>query len=152
MTDGLTQDQAFLAAIVDDPDDDSLRLIYADWLEEQGDPRGEFIRVQCALAQLPPGDPRRSALAERERALGDEHGQTWRSDLPPVLRHQPFVRGFVEVAGLAVPEFHCHAPVVFASAPVRHLQVPPWSFWPPEAVPRGMAALLASPYLGRLTV
>jgi carbon storage regulator CsrA len=146
------EEVGLLEAIRAAPADEVPRLIYADWLEEQGDPRGEFIRVQCALAQLPQGDPRRSARAERERALGDEHGQTWRSDLPPVLRHQPFVRGFVEVAGLAVPEFHCHAPVVFASAPVRHLQVQPWEFWPPGAVPRGMAALLASPYLGRLTV
>ena len=28
---------AFLRAILDDPDDDSLRLVYADFLEEQGD-------------------------------------------------------------------------------------------------------------------
>jgi hypothetical protein len=46
------------------------------------------------------------------------------------------VRGFVEVARLAVPEFHCHAPVVFASAPVLHLQVQPWSFsGPPGPCP-----------------
>jgi carbon storage regulator CsrA len=146
------EEAGLLEAIRAAPADEVPRLIYADWLEEQGDPRGEFIRVQCALAQLPMGDPRGSALAERERALGDEHGPTWRSELPPVLRDQPFVRGFVEAAGLGVPEFHCLAPVVFASAPVRHLQVQPWEFWPPGAVARGMAALLASPYLGRLAV
>src|SRR5947209_1506964 len=36
---------AFLEAIEANPDDDTLRLIYADWLEEQGDPLGEFIRL-----------------------------------------------------------------------------------------------------------
>src|SRR5262249_36968134 len=36
--------RAFLDAILEAPEDDAVRLIYADWLEEQGDPRGEFIR------------------------------------------------------------------------------------------------------------
>ena len=33
-------EDAFLADIRDHPDDDTPRLIYADWLEERGDPRG----------------------------------------------------------------------------------------------------------------
>lgn len=39
-----------LHAIQEDPADDTLRLVYADWLEEQGDPRCEFIRLQLQLA------------------------------------------------------------------------------------------------------
>jgi uncharacterized protein (TIGR02996 family) len=58
--------QAFLEAIAADLDDDAPRLLFADWLEEHGDPRGEFIRVQCALAGLPADDPRRTDLARRE--------------------------------------------------------------------------------------
>ena len=42
----------FELAIIDSPDDLNLRLVYADWLEEHGDPRGEFIRVQCELAEM----------------------------------------------------------------------------------------------------
>lgn len=43
---------AFMAAIVENLDDDAPRLIYADWLEEQGDrDRAEFIRVQCEIAR-----------------------------------------------------------------------------------------------------
>ena len=42
----------FLAAICANPDDDAPRLVYADWLDEHGDPRGEFIRVQVELAAL----------------------------------------------------------------------------------------------------
>ena len=42
----------FLQAVLENPDDDTPRLIYADWLEERGDPRGEFIRVQCELANM----------------------------------------------------------------------------------------------------
>lgn len=40
----------FIADIVEHPEDDSIRLIYTDWLEEHGDPeRAEFIRVQVEL-------------------------------------------------------------------------------------------------------
>src|SRR5690606_1254176 len=37
-------EQAFLEAIDSNPGDVLQRLIYADWLEEQGDWRGEYIR------------------------------------------------------------------------------------------------------------
>lgn len=41
---------SFLRAICAMPDDNAPRLIYADWLEEQGDVvQAEFIRVQCEL-------------------------------------------------------------------------------------------------------
>jgi uncharacterized protein (TIGR02996 family) len=50
----LTDADAFIRAIIAEPDDDVPRLVYADWLDERGDPRGEFIRVQCALASWPP--------------------------------------------------------------------------------------------------
>ena len=39
-------DHPLCRAVVDDPDDDHLRLIFADWMEECGDPRAEFIRLQ----------------------------------------------------------------------------------------------------------
>lgn len=43
----------FTSAIIAEPADDGLRLIYADFLEENGEPEhGEFIRVQCELAKL----------------------------------------------------------------------------------------------------
>jgi uncharacterized protein (TIGR02996 family) len=55
----VTHQTAFLKAILADTDgDDGPRLVYADWLDEHGDPRGEFIRVQCELARLgPPSVP-----------------------------------------------------------------------------------------------
>lgn len=44
--------ELLLKAIMKNPDDDTTRLIYADWLEENGQcERGEFIRVQVALSR-----------------------------------------------------------------------------------------------------
>ena len=41
---------ALLQAIIDEPDEDSLRLIYADWLHDHGEPdRAEFIRLEIDL-------------------------------------------------------------------------------------------------------
>lgn len=71
---------ALLAAITAHPDDDTPRLIYADWLDEhlpdaQPSPaagpsaRADFIRVQCRLAQRPYDDPEYPALLEREEEL-----------------------------------------------------------------------------------
>jgi uncharacterized protein (TIGR02996 family) len=48
----MSDDAAFLRAIKATPDDPSCRLGYADWLEEQGDPRSEYLRLGCRLAQL----------------------------------------------------------------------------------------------------
>jgi uncharacterized protein (TIGR02996 family) len=44
-----------LRAVLAEPEDDAPRLIYADWLDEEGEgDRAEFIRVQCALARRNP--------------------------------------------------------------------------------------------------
>jgi uncharacterized protein (TIGR02996 family) len=44
---------ALLRAVVANPDDDAPRLVYADWLDEHGDPdRAEFIRIQIELHHL----------------------------------------------------------------------------------------------------
>jgi uncharacterized protein (TIGR02996 family) len=47
---------SLLRAVCEDPSDDGLRLILADWLEENGEEdRGNFIRVQVELAAM--GEP-----------------------------------------------------------------------------------------------
>jgi uncharacterized protein (TIGR02996 family) len=64
---------AFLAAIGACPADDALRLVYGDWLEQRGDPRAEFLRLDCQLAAFPPEDARsielRRQLAARFAGL-----------------------------------------------------------------------------------
>lgn len=45
----LNDDRDFLGAIHDNFDDLSLRGVYADWLDDRGDPRGEFLRLEERL-------------------------------------------------------------------------------------------------------
>jgi uncharacterized protein (TIGR02996 family) len=78
--------RALRAAIFAAPDDDAPRLVYADWLQDRGDPRGEMI----ALAMLAPEHQRLTELLQRH-ALG------WQCDDGlPLSRDCRFARGFVE--------------------------------------------------------
>jgi len=65
-----TRLDALLAGILANPVDDIVRMIYADALEETGEPedvaRAEFIRLQIALAKL---SHRPRELASREQKL-----------------------------------------------------------------------------------
>jgi uncharacterized protein (TIGR02996 family) len=89
-------EEAFLRDIHERPHDDTPRLVYADWLDENGQPeRAEFIRVQCRLAELPTGHPERPALEKREHALWKKYAKAWREPLPARHRKGPFYRGFV---------------------------------------------------------
>src|SRR5205807_8243126 len=101
----MSHDDAFLRAIIDSPDDDGPRLLYADWLEERGDPRGEFIRVQCAIAVADPGDPRFAELRLREGQLLAAHASEWARPLPGRARSWVFRRGFVEEVTIDVDAF-----------------------------------------------
>lgn len=77
---------ALLRAIVRHPDDDTPRLVYADWLQENG--RGEeaeFLRAQCRLAAGGPTDPEYAELSLREdelRAWLGTHGPRPRPTFP----------------------------------------------------------------------
>jgi uncharacterized protein (TIGR02996 family) len=52
----VTHHDAFLQAILESPDYDTPRPVYADYLDEHGEPdRAEFIRVQGLLACLQRG-------------------------------------------------------------------------------------------------
>jgi uncharacterized protein (TIGR02996 family) len=92
----MTHEDAFLEDIREHPEDDAPRLIYADWLEERGDPRGEFIRVQCDLAQRSENDPRRPALEARQRELLAAHWEEWAGPVIEWVRAYRFRPEFVD--------------------------------------------------------
>src|SRR5262245_50345394 len=93
--------ESLLRAIRQAPEDDDLRLVYADWLEEQGRlERAEFIRVQIERARTSLDDPRYPDLRRREAELFEGHGAAWlREELPEGmvlegrLDHYKFERG-----------------------------------------------------------
>jgi uncharacterized protein (TIGR02996 family) len=64
----MEQEQAFLQAMLEAPRDLALRLIFADWLEENGDSRGELLRLSHLLTQ-DPDLPNRMQLEDRLRSL-----------------------------------------------------------------------------------
>jgi uncharacterized protein (TIGR02996 family) len=154
--------QAFLDAIVSAPEDDTPRLVFADWLDENGEPeRAEFIRAQCALARLSAEDrplaalscrdPRRDELEDRQEILRTRHAKDWLDDLPfrPVNgrfyeEERIWQRGFVGEIQITAADFLAHADQLFRVAPVT-------SVWLEQAERRARA-LAASPYLERLRV
>jgi type IV pilus assembly protein PilB len=93
-------DDVFLSAILAEPGDDLPRLAYADWLEEKGDPRGEFIHVQCRLARLGESDPHHPRLKEREQELLDSYEADWLGELAPLAKRSTFRRGFLDEVAL----------------------------------------------------
>jgi uncharacterized protein (TIGR02996 family) len=92
------EEQALLDTITAKIDDDEPRLVYADWLIQRGDPRGELIALQC-------GGAAQRKLKVSENKLLKEHELAWsmpvRAALPPPVNilDRPkivFRRGFVD--------------------------------------------------------
>src|SRR4051794_22487035 len=65
---GASMQRELLAAIIAEPDEEARRLVYADWLEDRGDPLAELTRLQVFLQRELPGPARREGFS-RVRAL-----------------------------------------------------------------------------------
>jgi uncharacterized protein (TIGR02996 family) len=118
-----SQREALEAALVENPDDLATHMAYADWLSENGDPRGEFIQVQLALEDPKVSAGDRKNLQKREEALLKKHAREWLGDLGPFLLEQGdvvrfslgdescngfrFARGWIDV--LQISELHSAA-------------------------------------------
>jgi uncharacterized protein (TIGR02996 family) len=115
---------ALLRAVLTAPDDDAPRLVYADWLEEHGDPaRAEFIRAQVELAR-PSTDPaRRQQLEQVARALVRANGSAWTAWLPPWVQEREFRRGFVEWIRCEARDFISNADEVRLRTPLSAVRV-----------------------------
>lgn len=114
---------ALVRQILDNPSDDAPRLLYADYLEERGDPRGEFIRLQCELARMSPFDDRWSACAARERRLLFRHGAEWSESSQ--LLHRGFVTGLDQYQPAGIAEW---GPEDFGKHPIESI----WFYYQEE--------------------
>jgi uncharacterized protein (TIGR02996 family) len=167
-------EEAFWRSIQEAPDDDAPRLIYADWLDEQGEPaqvaRAEFIRAQCELERLPEDDTaRRAELQKRESVLWKEHRKEWQAPLRPFSNKITFRRGFPDQVLVQGNTFLEHAEQVLSVAPVFSIRLRNAKeqicgiaqclalgrlsalslYWNHIGLKRAQE-LFASPYLGRL--
>jgi uncharacterized protein (TIGR02996 family) len=120
---------AFLRAIVADPDDDAVRLIYADWLDEHaGAARGAhdraaFLRGQVELARTTRDTPARRGLAFRVREWLERDGKNWLGPLKKLVHDWHFHRGFPDKVVVSARTLKFHAARLFTSAPLRRLCV-----------------------------
>ena len=94
------EDFAFLRAIFNQPDDGVLRLVYADWLDEHGDPRAGYLRLDVELHRPENGaKDRQAALAEQMRALAPRLDARWVSWMSQARNWRPGVRADLALVG-----------------------------------------------------
>jgi uncharacterized protein (TIGR02996 family) len=139
--------EALLRAILDQPKEDTPRLAYADWCDENGQPeRAEFIRVQVTIARwgtTPPADAEEWVRRERELIYGkvDSYRYNWNVwiSLRTFSLNYPsqetigspsvaFSRGFVSHVSCSWPDWRAHADAILAAHPVERVRL---TTWPP---------------------
>jgi uncharacterized protein (TIGR02996 family) len=115
---------AFLAAILATPDDDTPRLVFADWLDERGTDddraRAALIRAQCRAEVLPEGSRERKKLAREANALIRAHGKRWAAPLTALqlgVDHYEFRRGFLDSVRMSATTFARNAKKLFDAVP-----------------------------------
>jgi uncharacterized protein (TIGR02996 family) len=116
--------EAFLADIIANPGDDALRLIYADWLEEQGgEPqRAAFIRYQLGLwdrfvddepyADVVWNDSMTSLTESGGQGGPRQFGWDWR-----------WTRGFISWVCCPCSEWLKHGPALCRNHPLEEVQL-----------------------------
>src|SRR5262249_33825983 len=117
------EQQALLRTIFDNPDDDAPRLVFADWLEERGEPdeiaRAHLIRRQIAISAA---DPDRSSAFQPNDPQGPLASPEERCT-PQWLRTGKAVwdRGFIRDVRCDTAAWVDHANEILAEHPIRSL-------------------------------
>jgi uncharacterized protein (TIGR02996 family) len=141
-------EQAFLTAILANPDDDTPRLVFADWLDERGSAddraRAALIRAQCRIERNPP--PGELTQLTREiQALLKKHARRWTEHLRAAKlgTDWTFRRGFLDGGALSATLFVERGEELFRLAPtIRALKF--------TNAANETTELAASPFLARL--
>lgn len=110
-----------LAAVLAAPDDDGPRLAYAAWLTAQGDARGEFIEVQCRLANQRPDPQRRKELTGRLHELRSAQVATIAAELRGISSDWLVRRGFLDEIRADAGKLLAGWQPLFARHPIRRL-------------------------------
>src|SRR5947208_1880557 len=120
----MTHDEkTFFQAISENPGD-APRLVYADWLEEHGQPeRAELIRVQCRLPGLPEDHPQRAELEAREQGLLEARQDEWLGPLGRWAIRWTFRRGFLAEVTVPARVYLNHRDSLALLAPLAQVAV-----------------------------
>jgi uncharacterized protein (TIGR02996 family) len=111
---------ALLSDAVENSDDDTSRLVFADWLDDHGGESdrawAEFIRLECAAAKLPASHKK----DERRQALLAAHAAAWFGPVADksIVREYETDRGFVSLIELPPNQFTAHAAAMFEHCPL----------------------------------
>lgn len=153
----MTEAETFIAAIIAQPDDDTVRLVYADWLAENGQPdRGEFVRAEIELAQSLLNEEiderRRRELLDRRAALLKRHKAVWLAPFLPFAKEASFERGFVAALDVPALDFLQRGEKWFALTPLTRVRITERHTWVPlEGRVSCGPELFSSPLLSRVT-
>jgi uncharacterized protein (TIGR02996 family) len=131
--------QELFEAILQNPDDLAPRLVYADWCDDEGDPRGEFIRIQCELAADQGETVNVRHLQEREAKLWEQNRRAWNAETHRRLAATPlqnrvhsrrglirgwkYHRGFVEYAVVEAGAFLDYPEALFQIGPLKRVRI-----------------------------
>ena len=170
--------KASFQTILNEPDADEPRLVYADWLAENGESlRAEFIRLAVRIHQRGNGGVRVLCDPEGERYFDIERnqGQVWLKEMPEFkgIRWWNYYRGFPTIQATGWSALKKYAPKIWQLSPCEELDLytlsepagrffgaSPWleklrslsfSWIGRQGIP-GFRAFLQAPRLGHLLV
>jgi uncharacterized protein (TIGR02996 family) len=115
-------DEPLFAHVLANPDDVAPRLVLADRLLELGDPRGEFIQLQCAAEHEVDAATKRD-LEQRAERLRKRHLKEWIWHFREHVRRTHFQRGFVELVVTELGKVPHGLATIAAHTPLRALQI-----------------------------
>lgn len=134
---GQRDEDGLLRAIAAAPDDDTPRLVFADWLTERGDPRGDFLRDHLRLARQPDDEILRSQLAKTLSA-------SWKTFAGPLAKWvsgpAAFERGLVTRLTLPLATFEKEGERLLTEWPIEHI-----SFALEDFTPQHLERLVNAP-------
>jgi uncharacterized protein (TIGR02996 family) len=120
----VTDEPALRAAVLARPDDDTPRLVYADWCDDAGDAeRGAFIRAQIDAARAEPWSPAQREAEARAAAYRPAALREWEEVSGTMFRTPEFVRGFVEGVEQYPMDLPAGLTALCESNPIRGLRL-----------------------------
>ncbi len=118
----MTDREALHRAICANPDEDTPRLVYADWLQENGEAeRAAFVRAQIEVARAEPFSPQARAAAAKADELLKKNRKEWGEPVRYWVEDYRFERGFIGHVTIEVFPFVRNAEMIFNAEPVQSL-------------------------------